>query len=221
MASLCLSLAGMALALAIADLASVSPRAWMRTWEEGRHVGNADRWDTAYERLKLARRLNPLNADYSADLGRLMEWKSWRYFPKSIQSSEARAQAGQYYEEALYKRPGWGFAWAQYAQNRLLSGNLDGMFMAALEKAMILAPWEPGAQRKVAWMGMATWEELPAELRDRAEESIGRTVALESDLEEIVRLSVQYGWLDRLRPMMQTTRQLAALNRVLERSGQR
>ncbi len=86
---------------------------------------------------------------------------------------------------------------------------------------MLLAPWEPGVQREVAWMGMATWREQSADMRDMVEESIRRTVNMENNLEEIARLAIQYDWLDRLRPMMHTSRQSAALNRVLTRTGQR
>jgi hypothetical protein len=219
--SLCLALAAMALGLGVANLASVSTHAWMREWEERRLAGEPKDWNTAYQRLKLARHLNPLNADYSADLGRLMEWQAWRYFSENAESMKYRARASQFYEEAIRKRPSWGFAWAHYAENQLLSGNRDSKFMTALEKAMLLAPWEPGVQRKVAWMGMATWSEQPAVVQDMVAESIGRTVNVEGHLEEIARLAIQYDWLDRLRPMMRTNRQSAALDRVLTRPGQR
>lgn len=211
----------MALSLGVANLANVSTHEWMREWEERRLVGEPKDWDTAYQRLKLARHLNPLNADYSMDLGRLMEWQAWRYSPENAESMKYRARASQFYSEAIGKRPSWGFAWAHYAENRLLSGTRDGKFMIALEKAMLLAPWEPGVQRKVAWMGMATWAEQPAVMRRSVEESIRRTVNMEGDVEELARLAIQYNWLDQLRPMMRTNQQLAALDRVLTRLEQR
>lgn len=218
---MCLSLAIASLGFVIANLASVSSHVWMQQWEGQMHVDDAATWDAAHERLKLARRLNPLNAEYSADLGRLMEWQSWRYSPKSMESVEYRARANQYYEEAIHKRPSWGFAWAHYAENQLLSGNPGREFTQALEKAMLLAPWEPGVQRKVAWMGMATWEQLPVLVRGKVEDSIRRMVTLESELEELVRLAIQYDLLDRLKPMMRTNRQKTAVNRVLKQLGQR
>jgi hypothetical protein len=165
--------------------------------------------------------LNPLNADYSADLGRLMEWRAWQYLPEDVKSKEARAKAARYYEETLGKRPSWGFAWAHYGENRLLSGIADEKFVAALEMAMVLAPWEPRVQRKVAWMGMATWDVLPAGTQNEVEQSIARSVALDIELEELVRLAIQYDWLDRLRPMMRTEKQSVLLRRVLDSIGKR
>lgn len=123
--------------------------------------------------------------------------------------------------ETIRKRPSWGFAWAHYAENELLSGNRAGEFQAALQKAMLLAPWEPQVQRKVAWMGMATWNELPIYMRDMVEQSIRRAAAIDSDPEELVRLAVQYNWLDRLQPMMRTERQTLALKRVLGNGSRR
>lgn len=203
--------------IAVSDLASGSAHVWMQRWEGQRHVSDPKVWDAAYDRLRLARRLHPLSADHSADLGRLMEWQSWRYLPDSDENKNSRRQATRFYEETIRKRPGWGFAWAHYAENQLLSGNRDGRFQSALHKAMLFAPWEPQVQRKVAWMGMATWSDLPAHLRDMVEESIRRTVTLESDSEELVRLAMQYDWLDRLMPIMDSERQTTILNGVLEK----
>lgn len=221
LASCCFSLAGLALGLAIANLAGMSAHSWMQRWEKQRHVGDPKVWNAAYDRLKLARRLHPLSANYSADLGRLMEWQSWRFLPDGPASAKYRSQASRFYVETIRKRPSWGFAWAHYAENELLSGNRAGEFQAALQKAMLLAPWEPQVQRKVAWMGMATWNELPIYMRDMVEQSIRRAAAIDSDPEELVRLAVQYNWLDRLQPMMRTERQTLALKRVLGNGSRR
>lgn len=215
---MCLSLAVLAVGLSIAELATVSARGWMLQWEERRQVGDSGDWNTAYERLSLAHRVNPLNADYSADLGRLMEWRAWRRVLNGEESGPDREEAGRFYRQALGKRPSWGFAWAHLAENRLLAGYRDSVFLEALDNAMRLGAWEPLVQRKVAWMGMATWGDLPPELRRPVEESVRRAVDMESGLEDIVRLAVQYGWTDRLIPMMRNDRQVAALERVMERS---
>lgn len=206
----------MALGFGIAGLAHDNVRVWMKTWESQRHVGDARQWDLAYSRLILAHRLNPLNADYSADLGRLMEWRAWRQLPTSAKNVRDRANAEYFYAHAINARPGWGYAWVNYAENRLLQGYPDGDFLRALEIAIVYAPWEPWVQKKVAWMGMATWDELPEHMRPMVRESIRRTVALENSLNEIVRLAIQYNWLDHLKPMLQTDRQLEALRFVHE-----
>ncbi len=220
-ATLALSLACIALGLGVADLASVSANVWMREWEGRGNIDQPKQWDLAYSRLRLARRLNPLSADYSAGLGHLMEWRSWRHSPESAGFVIARRHAGQFYAEAIARRPSWGFAWANYAENLLLSGDRGQAFLDALGKAIVLAPWEPGVQRKVAWMGMATWRDLPDYMHTLVGESIRRTVELDTNLNEVVRVAIQYDWLEHLVPMLRSDRQLASLEFVLRQRNQR
>ena len=215
-ASIAFSLAVVALGFGIAGLAGDSVRVWMKTWERQGHVNDSQQWDQAYSRLLLARRLNPLKADYSADLGHLMEWRAWRQLTDSPEEEHDRANAEFFYMEAIGARPGWGYAWANFAENRLLQGKLDVEFLRALEMATIYAPWEPWVLQKVAWMGMATWDQLPDRMRPIVKESIRRIVVLEAFPYDIVRLAVQYNWLDHLTPMLHTKRQLDAREFVLE-----
>jgi hypothetical protein len=220
-ASLALSLCVLALALGIADLAGVSANVWMQGWEKQGYVREPAEWDYAYSRLGLARSINPLSADYSADLGRLMDWQSLRQSPGSAKFTEFRRRAGQFHAEALGKRPGWGYAWAHYAENQLLLGNRGGDFLLALEKAIVLAPWEPGVQIKIAWIGMASWDDLPIRMRVLFEESILRTVQANDNFNDTVRLAIQYDWLDYLKPMIHTERQLAMFEHVLQQVERR
>jgi hypothetical protein len=220
-ASLSLSLGALAVIFGIADLASVSANVWMRDWEDQGYMRDPAQWDDAYGRLSLARGLNPLSADYSADLGRLMDWQSLHQSPGSAEYSAYRAHAGQFHAEAIVKRPSWGYAWAHYAENQLLVGNRGDEFLLALEKAIVLAPWEPGVQIKTAWIGMATWDDLPNHMRVLVEENIRRTVETDRNLIDAVRLAIQYDWLDQLTPMMRTERQVAVLEYILQQVERR
>ena len=215
-ASVSFSLAVIALAFAISGLAGDNARVWMERWEKDGKVGGDWQWEQACSRLLLARRLNPLKADYHADFGHLMAWGAWSRFPDRDGCAGGRPGAELAYAKSIDARPGWGYAWASFAENRLLQGKSDAPFLHALEMSIVLAPWEPWVQKKVAWMGMATWNDLPAHLQQLVLESIERTVALGHFPYEIVRLAVQYDWLDRLRPMLQTVRQVQAMEFVLK-----
>jgi len=188
----------------------------MSEWERQGTVANLEQWEIALDRQLLARRLNQLNADYSADLGRLMEWRSWQMRPGSEDFAKSRDLAEDFYIEAISKRPSWGFGWAHYAENQLLRRRTGREFRTALSRAIELAPWEPGVHRKVAWMGMATWDQLPPDLRERVKDNIERAVQLDVHRHEIVRLAVQYDWLPHLRPMMRTKRQMDTMSFVLK-----
>jgi len=211
----------MALVLGTADLANNTASVWMRGWEKQGYVNDTKKWNLAHGRLSLAHRLNPLNADYSANLGRLMDWQSLQYSPVSAEHNNYRVRASQYYRESVGKRPSWGYAWAHYAESLLLLGNRGVEFLQALEKAIVLAPWEPGVQRKVVWIGLATWADLPEHLRAMVKESVHRTIELDLHLDEVVRLAIQFDWLDHLSPMMMTDRQLKALARISRQNERR
>ena len=215
-ASLVFSLALLAIVFGAADLAGHSARGWMTSWEAERRVSDVAQWNQAHSRLLIAHRLNPLNADYRANLGHLMEWRSWHESPDGLGFTPARANAEAFYLDAISRRPSWGYAWANFAENRFLQGNTDEKFLRAMEMAMALAPWEPLVQRKVAWMGMATWEDLPHSTRELVREDIRRIVELEDFSTQIVRLAMHYGWLDHLKPMLRTERQREGLTSVLE-----
>jgi len=220
-ASAALSLAVVAVLFGIASLAGDSARVWTKAWEQEGSVKEWQQWRTAFKRLHLAHRLSPLNADYSADLGRLMEWQAWQQNRESGAYEASRDLAEMFYRESISRRPSWGFVWAHYAENRFLRGNSDDEFRHALKKSIELAPWEPGVQRKVAWIGMAAWEELPADLQMRVSENIERSVKLDVHRYEIIRLAAHYGWLQHLIPMMRSQSQIAALELVLQQIERR
>ena len=215
-ASLVFSLALLAIVFGAADLAGNSARGWMTSWEAQRRVSDVGQWNQAHSRLLMAHRLNPLNADYSANLGHLMAWRSWHESPDSLESTRARADAEAFHLDAISRRPSWGYAWANFAENRFLQGSTDEKFLRAIEMAMALAPWEPMVQRKIAWVGMATWEDLPHSTRELVKENVRRIVELEDFSNQIVRLAVQFDWLDHLKPMLHTERQRRGLTSVLE-----
>lgn len=220
LASVALSLGGLALVLGVADLAAASAGVWMRDWEKRGYVGDAEQWDRAFARVSLARRLNSLDADHSANLGRLMEWQSWSSATSSGYTTY-RNRAAKLYAEAIGLRPTWGYAWAHYAENQFLLGSPGEEFLVALEKAMVLGPWEPGVQRKVAWIGMAAWHDLPSRTRILFEENIRRSIALDSNTREIFRFAIHFDWLDQLSPMLKTDNQLSALEDVRRQTRSR
>lgn len=204
-----------------ADLAGDGARVWMREWEERGGVRDGRQWEDAVARLSLARRLSPLDAGVSADLGRLMEWRAWQQSPGTGAFEASRAIAGEYYREAIARRPSWGYVWAHYAENLLLQGHAGDEFQTALRKAIALAPWEPGVQRKVAWMGMAAWDSLPPDLQEVVTGSIARGVVLDAHRYEIVRLAIQYEWMTHLEPMMRSESQIMALESVRKQVNRR
>jgi hypothetical protein len=211
-----LSLATWGLVTGIAELAAVSPRLTMQRWEASLEPITAQSWNGARERLKLARRLNPLNADYSLDLARVHAWQAWLDAGDVHHGAAYRRQADRYYREALIKRPAWGLAWAQFAENRLLLVPADDRVMDALGHAFNHSPWEPGVQQAAAWLGMAIWGQLSEVLRGQVTGAVQRLVLMDTGVEQVVRAAVRHGRIDELRPLLKTEPHRALLRSVVE-----
>lgn len=185
-----------------AELAMAGPRLSLGAWEEGRRLSTPGRWAAEVRRAARARAVNPLRADYAADLARLYAWQAWQQAPRPAVARASREAAARLFGEALGRRPGWGFAWAQFAESRLLAGAPRAGALQALGRAARLAPWEPDVQRKVIWLGLALWEALPPALQAEVTGTVRRALRIDNRVDVIVGLARQYGWSEHLAPLL-------------------
>ena len=216
-ASLCFSVTLLAVTVGLADLASQPARQALDSWESHGRIDSNGTWRAAYERLQLARRLNPLNADYHADLGRMLDWQAWQAAGDSARARSLRFAASSHYQDAIARRPTWGFAWAHAAESRALQGHRDHHYFTAFERAATLAPWEPGVRRKLIWMGSLTWNDLPESLRSHVLDSVQRLLERGEGTETELQLVIQNGWHEDVLPVLSPERQSKVLELVRSR----
>ena len=210
-ASMCLTLALWSSLWGWAALAVNAPRLAMSTWEQGFARVDPKKWRAAYARLQRVRRVMPLNADLSAELGRMHMWQALAFSPSSPASKSHRAFAIAYYREAMHNRPTWALGWTNLAENSILLNGLDSRSEHALRLAAALVPWEPGVQQQVIWLGLSLWDLLSPEVRDTVRDLVGRSVAIDNDIPRTVRLAHQFGWASYLRPMLENPKHRKAL----------
>ncbi len=163
-----------------ADLQALGARNLMTQWEKDLAVGTDSDWRRAVERMTVAVQLHPDDAGYAADLGRIYEWGAQRYPVWHRESQAMRARATHYFQHAVSLRPAWGYMWAQYAYSKILNQGLDQDALDALEKAMVLAPWEADVQLKVIWSGLHIWDQLPDDMRAMVRNEITRALAIQA-----------------------------------------
>jgi len=161
--------------------------------------------------MRLALRLDPLSANYSADLGHLYAWQAWQQPLGSRGARAYRLEALKHYREAIAKRPTWGFGWAHVAQQHLLLGSMEGAGLDALEKAARLSPWEARVQHKVLWIGFAIWDEIPVETRVTLRRTLERAVRIDNDVAGLIRLAQEHGRVDMVAPLLRTPKHRAVL----------
>ena len=189
-AAACFSAAVIALCWSWADLTVRATRAPDRPSNIASMTQN--RWHTAVRRLQQARGLNPLEANYAAELGRHYAWLAWRSQGMPGESAGYRSVSRAKHLDAVRIRPTWGFAWINYAEADVLvrGNNIRAHF--ALQRAIALAPYEPNVQLKVLALGFSLWDGLPEELRAGVRDTLKRAVAVGNDVDSIIRLAVQY-----------------------------
>ena len=188
-AAACLALALWAALNGTAHLGATVARDQLAAWEKTATLPGPDPWRQAYRRIQLSRWLDPLQADYPADLARLHMWQGLAFPVGSRESTAHRRYAAAYYREALGKRPTWALAWISFAENRVMLSGWDPTARYALVRANQAAPWEPGVQMRTIWLGLAMWDLLSEELRAETTAAVRRSIALDYEVTRIVRLA--------------------------------
>lgn len=133
---------------------------------QGRQAKSGDlpslrEWEESFAELAQARKLDPRNPQLAEQLGQL-------YLAGVKNGSEVTAfgsRAIEPFVEAVAMRPSSPYAWANLAWAKYYSGQVDKVFYAALANAARLGPWEKEIQLIVVDLGLALWNDLPADLR--------------------------------------------------------
>jgi len=191
-----------------ADVQAIPARNAMSKWEKSLSINN-DEWERVSVRMHAAFELNSLSADYAMDLGRLYEWQALQKERWTQHAHQHRELAIQYFRTTTQLRPSWGFAWAHLAQSKIINQELDKETIAALEKAMVLAPWEIGVQRKVISVGFALWTNLSEDMQEQILRELERAVQLQPGA--MIKLAIKQGWVKHLVPLLKDERDLKYL----------
>ena len=141
-------------------------------WSEGKERPPAWAWEQAHRYLWLASRLAPFDAQVLGDLGELYELRVGESPAPGTRADLDRALG--YYRQALMLRPAWPRAWVDVAALKISQQHIDAEFAHALQRALILGPWQTSVQASIAGGGLTVWEQLPATLQTRVENTITR-----------------------------------------------
>jgi hypothetical protein len=97
-------------------------------------------------------------------------------------------------ERALELRPSSASTWANLAADRYRSGDTAHQFVAAVEHAAELGPYEPEVQAMVAFYGLAVWNELNDSARRAVDSMVG--AGMKRNPMEMLQISQRRGRLD-------------------------
>lgn len=182
-----------------ADLAAVDARLTLERWRAESRRGR-DEWHAVDGRLRLARRLAPGDAGFESRTAELLAWWVLGVPAAAPARRAAIERAREHQLRALGIRPTWGHGWARLAEIEYLAGSPVERVAGLLERAMTLAPWEPGVQLAVNRLAMAVWDELPETARTAVERNVVRAAAIDGDFDALAVVALHHGrleWLER------------------------
>jgi len=184
------------------------------SWESLGKIKSEPEYREVINQLKLAQRLNPINAVTIYNIARAYEWKALQYPLWTEQARRFRYKAMEQYHRVLSLRPTWSLAWVMLAQNKFLTQKIDEELWHALEMAIKYGAFEYEVQRKLIWLGIATYGLQPEYLKA----PLGRVIeaGLQDDYlsDYVMKTAIRYQWADNIISFLNVSK-LARL-RVLE-----
>lgn len=180
-------------------------------------IENINHWFSTVSQLETAVTWNPLDADLLMRLARLYRWRAFdqRLSPKLAR--ESHRQAILYVKGACRRRPASGLAWATLAVVKIAAGQSDQEMITALNRAMILGPWETQVQHQVVIAGIQAWHRLPDNTKQLVIETVDRALK-DSRLSRIVlETAIRYNWQAPLQSLLQNNQKLQRLFKSMDR----
>lgn len=187
-------------------------------WECVGAIDDPRAWPDLQRLLVGAMLLAPDDADTVNDLGRLYEWQA-RNFPVWYPAAhDARAKAVGYYRDATERRPTWAAAWLNFAQSKILNGDLDEEALSALQNAWWLGRWQPEIEKRLVWLNIGLWPFISGQMQEETRSHIGIMLDRGRGFGLFVAAAVRFDWIPHLRELIKDPEQRAYLDRVAGQS---
>ncbi len=149
----------------LADLLAKQARFDMQQWKKQNLT--TDIWKSTQATLLYVQYLESHHPDFLENIA-YAHYLLYRYgMITSAEKWMALEQALDDYLEAAKQRPVSAQTWANIAIIKAQLGQYDVQFLAVIENATLLGPWEPFVQRVIADVGLAAWYRLPSQGREK------------------------------------------------------
>jgi len=130
-------------------------------WRKSDHVPDVRTWKWMHELMRWSTRLDPENAGYRNDMGRLYEYTALNMIQHPSQVTPLLQISLSFFHDAVRLRPSWARAWANLVLIKLRLRQIDAEFLFAMNRAVQLGPAVPAVQQIVAEAGVANWRRIP------------------------------------------------------------
>jgi len=135
------------------------------SWQKSTTPPDVRTWKWVHEAMHWSLRLDPGNAEYSNDMGRLYDYTAMNMVEHESQIHPLQIISLSFFRQATRLRPAWAIAWANLALLKHRIGIIDVEFDHALDSAMQLGAALPSVQLVVAEIGVSHWQHLSVAMR--------------------------------------------------------
>ena len=199
-----------------ASLLAAGPETAMLRWECTGKVDDQARWKAYVSNLELALKLDPRNVGIMRQLAKMYEWRTVSVAPWDESVQAERESSIEWYREVVSHRPIWAMGWAELANMKVRSMELDNEALDGIEKALELGKWQKDVQSKTIWLSVGIWDSIPGNLRVKVKENLKRLLHKELRISDVALYSIRFDWLDELETVVSSPEDLALIDEYRE-----
>lgn len=153
--------------LFMASINQYRASSFLSDWESKRQVPTELAWQVAEQAMLSASSWYPAkHGAYAEQLGYMLQWRVYRANPEQAGSKDYQQQAIQEFRSASQLRPTWPYAWSGLAYAKLVANEFDQELTHAMQQAVYYGPNRIGINRRIAEVGLISWDKLNTELRE-------------------------------------------------------
>jgi hypothetical protein len=186
----------------VSGVLTIKPEYLLSQWEKKGQMDDLNAWKNAHRSLELANRINPGNPNIMLGMASIYEWRAMQSPIWTSYARDYRTKSVNKYRQVLKNRPTWGIAWASLAQNKFLLQEVDHEMWSSMSNAIKYAPWEIAVQRKIIWLGIATWKISPQDLKVQVKKIIIGGLRNPYLRDFVLKTVVQYQWQENLKLLL-------------------
>jgi len=140
----------------------------MESWLSGESIPDRMQWKSTEETMALALKLEPNNADYQSNMGKIYLYKADYLAVETLQIEAFMQNSLKHFYKAAQLRPAWPNAWANIALVTSRVNKLDQKFYQAFDHAVAFGAAVPNVQYTLSVATFLHWEILPELYRLKA-----------------------------------------------------
>ena len=184
------------------DLLAAAPETAMQRWSCSGKIDDLSSWETYRVSLTRSLMLDPGNATKTRMLAKMYEWRTFDSAPWDEKLQNEKETSRSLYRQVTRQRPSWAMGWAELANFKIRNMELDNEAFFALERALVLAPWQKDVQNKVIWLAVGIWDSVPENIKKLTKHNLRMLLNKEITIDKAILMAFRFRWMNELESIL-------------------